>query len=161
MFRKLDLFPSQGEQRTMSILLWPLERANLDQWPNMSPHLNTETHPVSETLRFIGIQNYGWWTKSINPVILEHIWLFIVHQLISYIVNCSHQNKKKVKLCTSSCILMGDWRYSSTILDLGNRWRWRGQIYALATLLLGIHCTRGWVGPRACMDTVEQKCCCP
>jgi hypothetical protein len=32
MFRKLDLFPSLGEGRETSILLGPLERANLNHW---------------------------------------------------------------------------------------------------------------------------------
>jgi hypothetical protein len=31
MFRKLDLFPSSGEEKT-STLLGPLERANLNYW---------------------------------------------------------------------------------------------------------------------------------
>jgi hypothetical protein len=35
-----------------------------------SHHLNTETHPVSETLYFLVIYNFGWWTKSINSIIL-------------------------------------------------------------------------------------------
>jgi hypothetical protein len=31
-FRKLDLFPSSGEGREITILLFPLERVNLNHW---------------------------------------------------------------------------------------------------------------------------------
>jgi hypothetical protein len=47
---------------------------------------------------------------------------------------------------------MGKWRYSSTILDLGTRWRW---VFSFTPLPLypwgkspGTHWIGGWVGPR-------------
>jgi hypothetical protein len=36
-----------------------------------SPHMRTETDPVSETLCFLIIQNSGRWTKSRNTIILS------------------------------------------------------------------------------------------
>jgi hypothetical protein len=49
---------------------------------------------------------------------------------------------------------MGAWKY----LDLSTRWEVSGQLYALATSLLGKE--RYWigrVGPRAGLNTVEKK----
>jgi hypothetical protein len=63
-FRKLGLFPSSGEGRETLVLLGPLERANpcpdtvIEVSPfegtqqSPSPHLKTETDPVSETFCF-------------------------------------------------------------------------------------------------------------
>jgi hypothetical protein len=56
---------------------------------------------------------------------------------------------------------MGEWRYSSTILHLGTRWRCvigftsrplypRGKIP-------GTNSIRGWVGPRDGLEAVERK----
>jgi hypothetical protein len=39
---------------------------------------------------------------------------------------------------------MGEWRYSSTITDLGTRWECT-------------HWASGWVGPRDGLDAVEKK----
>jgi hypothetical protein len=55
-FRKLVLFPYLSEWRQTPTLLGPLERANLNRWTGEvfpSPHLKTETYPISETLRFL------------------------------------------------------------------------------------------------------------
>jgi hypothetical protein len=49
MFQKLDLFPSSGEGGG------PMVEVTLSKGPNkvaVSPHLRTETDPVSETLCF-------------------------------------------------------------------------------------------------------------
>jgi hypothetical protein len=51
-FRKLDLFPSTGQEGKTPSQLGPLERANLNHWT---------------------FQNTGRWTKSINLVILSVI----------------------------------------------------------------------------------------
>jgi hypothetical protein len=47
----------------------------------------------------------------------------------------------------------GEWGYSSTILDLGTRWRWVVGLTPGRTAL-GTHSIRGWVGPRAGLDAV-------
>jgi hypothetical protein len=51
---------------------------------------------------------------------------------------------------------MGEWRYSSTFLNLGTRWRW---VVSFTPQLLypgerapGTHWIGGWVGPRAGLD---------
>jgi hypothetical protein len=56
---------------------------------------------------------------------------------------------------------MGEWRYSSTILDLGIRWR---LVVSFTPLLLyprgkspGTLWIGGWVGPRVGLDAVEKK----
>jgi hypothetical protein len=56
---------------------------------------------------------------------------------------------------------MRKWRYSSTIFDLGTRWRW---VVSLTPQSLyprgkipGTHGIRGWVGPRAGLDDVERR----
>jgi hypothetical protein len=56
---------------------------------------------------------------------------------------------------------MGEWRYSSTILDLETRWRW---VISFTFLPLhprgkipGIHWRGGWEGPRTGQDTVEER----
>jgi hypothetical protein len=55
---------------------------------------------------------------------------------------------------------MGEWRYSSTILDLSIRWR-SVVSFTLQSLYPrgkapGTHWTRGWVGPRGGLDVVEK-----
>jgi hypothetical protein len=54
-----------------------------------------------------------------------------------------------------------EWRYRSTILDLGTRCRW---VVILTLLLLYswerapcTHWIGGWVGPRAGLDAVEKR----
>jgi hypothetical protein len=60
---------------------------------------------------------------------------------------------------------MGEWRYSSTILDLGTRWR------CVVSFTLRILYTRGkeapvtnwiggWVGPRVGADAVKKNKSC-
>jgi hypothetical protein len=56
---------------------------------------------------------------------------------------------------------MGEWKYSSTILNLGIIWRW---VVSFTPLPLyprgkspGVHLIRGWVGSRAGLDAVEKK----
>jgi hypothetical protein len=53
------------------------------------------------------------------------------------------------------------WRYSSTILDLGTRWRW---VVSFTPLLLyplgkdpGTHWIGGWLGPGAGMDFMKKR----
>jgi hypothetical protein len=46
---------------------------------------------------------------------------------------------------------MGEWRYCSTVLDLGIRQR-SGQLHAPGTHWIG-----GWVGPRAGLDDTENR----
>jgi hypothetical protein len=57
---------------------------------------------------------------------------------------------------------MGEWRYSSTILDLGTRKKLSGQLHAPVVLHSGerapaypLHRSLG--GPRAGLDTVEKR----
>jgi hypothetical protein len=55
---------------------------------------------------------------------------------------------------------MGEWRYSSTIFDLGTRWS--GQLHAPAALPPGekAPATRwigSWVDPRVGLDAVEKR----
>jgi hypothetical protein len=51
---------------------------------------------------------------------------------------------------------MGKWRYSSTILDLGTRWRlavrFTPQLHYSQGNFIG-----GWVDPRANLDIVKRK----
>jgi hypothetical protein len=55
---------------------------------------------------------------------------------------------------------MGEWRYSSTFLDLGTRWRW---LVSFTLRLLypgerarGTHWIGGWVGPGFGLGAVEK-----
>jgi hypothetical protein len=78
MFRKLGLFPSSGEGKETPALLGPLERANLSPdtvievspflgtQQSPSPHLKTETDPVSETFCLIVIYDSRRWTSVIH-----------------------------------------------------------------------------------------------
>jgi hypothetical protein len=56
---------------------------------------------------------------------------------------------------------MGEWKYSSTILDLGVRWRWVASFTALPCYpwetAPGTHWTGGWMGPRAGVDIMEKR----
>jgi hypothetical protein len=56
---------------------------------------------------------------------------------------------------------MGEWRYSSTILDLGTRWTW---VVSFTTWLLyprgkspSTHWIRGWAGLKTGMDAVDKR----
>jgi hypothetical protein len=55
---------------------------------------------------------------------------------------------------------MGEWRYSSIILDLGSRWRrvvsFTPCRFTPGERAPGIHWIGGWVGPRAGLDAVEN-----
>jgi hypothetical protein len=58
---------------------------------------------------------------------------------------------------------MGDWRYISTLLDLGTRWR---EVVNFTTRplytrekSLDTHWIRGWPGPTADLDVVEKRKC--
>jgi hypothetical protein len=51
---------------------------------------------------------------------------------------------------------MGEWRYSSSIVDLGTRWRWVVS-FTLREIGPGTHWIGGWVGPRAGLDAVEKR----
>jgi hypothetical protein len=55
---------------------------------------------------------------------------------------------------------MGEWWYSSTILDLGTRWRWvvsfTPQPLYPKEKAPSTHWKGGWVGPRAGLDAVEK-----
>jgi hypothetical protein len=52
---------------------------------------------------------------------------------------------------------MGEWRYSSTILVLGTRWRWVVSFTTPWEKALGTHWIGGWVGPGAGLDAVEWR----
>jgi hypothetical protein len=65
------------------------------------------------------------------------------------------------KLSTMPWRHVGVWRYRSTILDLGTRWRWV-VIFTHRPLYLrgkspGTHWVEGWVGRRAGLDAVENR----
>jgi hypothetical protein len=53
-----------------------------------------------------------------------------------------------------------EWMYSSTILDLGTRWRcvvsFTPQPLYLIKIGLGAHWIGGWVGPRTGLDIVAK-----
>jgi hypothetical protein len=54
----------------------------------------------------------------------------------------------------------GEWRYSSTILYLGTRWRWSASRPDRSTPEERSPCTHfigGWVGPGAGLDEVEKR----
>jgi hypothetical protein len=55
----------------------------------------------------------------------------------------------------------GEWRYSSTFLYLGTRWRWGLNLTPLPFYLWGkspgTHCIGGWVGPRSGLNAVEKR----
>jgi hypothetical protein len=56
---------------------------------------------------------------------------------------------------------IGEWRYSSTILDLRIRWKY-GQLQTLAALppgekAPGTHWLGGWVGPIVGLDASEKS----
>jgi hypothetical protein len=56
---------------------------------------------------------------------------------------------------------VGEWRYSSTILDLGTRWRYvvsftPRPLYP-REITPGTHWTEGWVGPRTGLNDVEGR----
>jgi hypothetical protein len=57
---------------------------------------------------------------------------------------------------------MAEWRYSSTILDLGTRWKRvvsfkPRPLYPPGGICTGTHWIGGVVGPRAGLDAVERK----
>jgi hypothetical protein len=52
MFRKLDVFPFSVEGRETPILFSLPERAEPTEYESPSPHVKTETDPVSETAVF-------------------------------------------------------------------------------------------------------------
>jgi hypothetical protein len=60
---------------------------------------------------------------------------------------------------------MGEWRYSSTVLDIGTRWRWvvsftPRPLYPRGNPpppFLGTHWIGGWVCLRAGLDHVEKR----
>jgi hypothetical protein len=55
---------------------------------------------------------------------------------------------------------MGEWRYSSTVLDIDTRWRWsasRPGRFTPGEIAPSEHLIGGWVGPRAGSDTVEKR----
>jgi hypothetical protein len=49
---------------------------------------------------------------------------------------------------------MEEWRYSSILLNLSTR---RRRVLTDGEIALDIHCTGGWVGPRAIVDIVEKR----
>jgi hypothetical protein len=56
---------------------------------------------------------------------------------------------------------MGEWRYSSTLLELGTRWMCV-QLHAPVALPLGqispgSHCKGGWMGTRTGLDVMKRK----
>jgi hypothetical protein len=52
---------------------------------------------------------------------------------------------------------MGEWRYSSTILDPGTGMEVSGQLHVPAALPPVPHWIGGWVGPRVGLDAVEKR----
>jgi hypothetical protein len=54
----------------------------------------------------------------------------------------------------------GEWRYSSTILDLGTRWRWVVSFTPLP-LCPSTDCIGGLVSPRVGLDCGEDDKSCP
>jgi hypothetical protein len=56
---------------------------------------------------------------------------------------------------------MGKWKYGSTIVDLGTRWRWVVRFTPRTIYPLGksrsCHCIGGWVGPIVALDAVEKR----
>jgi hypothetical protein len=56
---------------------------------------------------------------------------------------------------------MWEWRYSSTFLDLGTRWRWVVGFtpcrFTPGERAADTHWIGGWVGPRACLDPSEKR----
>jgi hypothetical protein len=57
---------------------------------------------------------------------------------------------------------MGEWRYSSIILDLFTRWRWsasRTGRFTPGEGTLGTHWIGGWVGLRDGLDAVQKNDC--
>jgi hypothetical protein len=81
----------------------------------------------------------------LKPLALENIKGFIL---------------QKLKLLSTMPWRQREWRYSSTILDLGIRWRWAVRFMPLLlypqgkSLLYPVD--RGWVGPRASLHAVEN-----
>jgi hypothetical protein len=55
---------------------------------------------------------------------------------------------------------MEEWRYSSTILNLGTRGEWSDSRLGRFTpweIVPGTHWIGGWVGPRAGLDAMEKR----
>jgi hypothetical protein len=69
--------------------------------------------------------------------------------------------KGKVLLCTTPSRRMGEWSYSSTILDLSTRWRWvvsfTPRPLCPREVTTGTHWIGGWVGPKVRLNAVEQR----
>jgi hypothetical protein len=56
----------------------------------------------------------------------------------------------------------GEWRYNSTIFDLGTRWRGAVSFTHLPLYPRGnTHWIYDWVGPREPLDSVEYRTSCP
>jgi hypothetical protein len=55
---------------------------------------------------------------------------------------------------------MGEWRYSSTILDVSIKWEWsalRSGRFTSGEKTTGTHMIGGWVVPRASLDAMEKR----
>jgi hypothetical protein len=56
---------------------------------------------------------------------------------------------------------IAEWRYSSTILNLGTRWKWMFIFtpchFTPGDTLQGTHWIRDWVNPRAGLNTMEKN----
>jgi hypothetical protein len=56
---------------------------------------------------------------------------------------------------------MGEWMYSSAILNFGAIWRRVVSFTSLALYLRGnspdTHCVGGWVGPRTSLEVMEKR----
>jgi hypothetical protein len=76
---------------------------------------------------------------------------------------CQYQSVKKLKLSQYTPLrrLGGEEVYLLRILDLGTRWGWVVSVtsrphFSPGVRTPGTHCTGGWVGPRAGLDTMAR-----
>jgi hypothetical protein len=89
-----------------------------------------------------GEQTKGVWGQGAK----ENIWR---NCIMRSFISC----KKKLSLMPWTH--MGEWRYSSTFLDLGTRWRWMVS-FTPGERAFSTHWIGGWVGPGVRLDAVEK-----
>jgi hypothetical protein len=121
------------------------------------------THSILQTMYNLLV---GWWWMTGKDC--GRIWAW--PDLRTYLSLFLKGKKGKVVpvlnwLSISPWKHMGEWRYSSTVLDLDIRSRWVASSTPRPLcpwgIVPGIHWIGGWLGPRATLDAVKRDKSCP
>jgi hypothetical protein len=116
--------------------------------------------PLNPQTPSVCVRPLTWETKFHTHTELEAVLQCSAFNLYGFIyqigghicLNYLQVRKRKVEA-------HGEWRYSSTILDLGTRWRWVVSFPPLplypAERAPNTHWRGGWVGPRVNLDDFD------